>query len=295
MSPGETTGGRAATSFVGDILPGGRKGFLDGESGREAEGVFGRDSLMLKAGRKGGAISAVPSLSRLALLCVGEGQGDIRDRVSMVRSDKEGRGFRLSLAGSLEGRSTPRLGFSLPSSNTGESVEPGGVVCIAAIDVPRRASLTGETLLGLAELSVQAYRERIDWLMFSPRGPWRPDGRGRWEFFRKSSLWIVSAVEDLAESFRLSLEGSARGIGRRERRGMLPRSGTLDPCSWSMLRISVTRREVDCLPHGFVNNWKSKEPKAGDIPAIIVPGFRRVKSKVRAQFELRRRRVLTPG
>ena len=70
------TGGRAAISFVGEILPGGRNGLLDGESGREAAGVLGRDSFVLEAGLKGGGMFA-SLLNRLALLCDGEGHGEI--------------------------------------------------------------------------------------------------------------------------------------------------------------------------------------------------------------------------
>lgn len=91
MSPGEMTGGRGATSFVGELLPGGRKCRLLGDSGRGVAGVAGRD--ILEDGRPGG----IPSvLNRLDLLVIGAGQGDTVDRVSIVRSDNDGRGFRRS-------------------------------------------------------------------------------------------------------------------------------------------------------------------------------------------------------
>jgi hypothetical protein len=50
---------------------------------------------------------------------------------------------------------------------------------------------------------------------------------------------MTGAVELLAVSLRLSLEGIARGMGRRDRRGMLARM--LDPWSWSMLEYVGTR------------------------------------------------------
>jgi hypothetical protein len=92
MSPGDMTGGRGATSFVGEVLPGGRKGRLLGDSGRGVAGVAGRD--ILEVGRPGGGIPSV--LNRLGLLVIGDGQGDTVDRVSIVRSDNDGRGFRRS-------------------------------------------------------------------------------------------------------------------------------------------------------------------------------------------------------
>ena len=101
----------------------------------------------------------------------------------------------------------------------------------------RSASLTGDILLDLVELSVQPYRDLIDLLKFSPNGPLGPVGRGRWEIFRNSSSWMSGTVELLAGNLKLSLEGTARGMGRRDSRGMLPQSGKLDPCSWSMFRI----------------------------------------------------------
>ncbi len=76
MSSGDMTGGRGARTLVGEFLPGGRKGRLEGDSGREVAGVVGRDSLILDAGRAGGAIT--PSLlTWLGLLGTGEGHGEI--------------------------------------------------------------------------------------------------------------------------------------------------------------------------------------------------------------------------
>jgi len=49
---------------------------------------------------------------------------------------------------------------------------------------------------------------------------------------------MTGTGELLAVSLKLSFEGTARGMGRRDRRGMLARSGTLDPWSWSMLEFN---------------------------------------------------------
>lgn len=54
-------------------------------------------------------------------------------------------------------------------------------------------------------------------------------GLGRYEDFVGSSVCIDGEAEPFA-SLRLSCD--ARGIGRRDKRGMLP---LRDPCSWSML------------------------------------------------------------
>lgn len=188
MLPGETTGGRAPTSFVGDILPGGLNGRFDGESGREVTGVLGRDSLILDAGRIGGGIE-VSTPTKLGLLPTGDGQGEIWDNVSIVLSDNEGRGRRLSLNSAPALSLALMLGFSFPSSNTGNSeFNPGGVVSKDAFCASRRASLTGETLLGRSELSDQPYRALIEWLNVSTSGVFAPAGRGSVEFLRKSSL-----------------------------------------------------------------------------------------------------------
>lgn len=154
MSPGEMTGGSGARSFVGELLPGGLNGLFVGESGRDPAGVEGRESLTLEAGISGGAM--IPSLLNvLALLGAGEGEGESCDKVSMVLSDKEGRGRRFSVLAAV--------GFSLPSSNTGASeFGPGGVVSMVVDLASRRASLTGDSLLGLVGLSVQPYRDRMD-------------------------------------------------------------------------------------------------------------------------------------
>lgn len=162
MLPGETTVGKAPTSFVGDILPGGLNARFDGEFGREVAGVLGRESLMLDAGRIGGGIE-VSTPTKLGLRPTGDGQGEICDNVSTVRSDSDSRGRRLSLKSGAALSLPVRLGFSLPSSNTGTSeFDPGGVVSKDALCASRRASLTGDTLLGRMELSDQPYRALME-------------------------------------------------------------------------------------------------------------------------------------
>lgn len=152
------TGGKAPASFVGDILPGGLNGRFDGESGRGVAGVLGRESLMLDAGRIGGGIE-VSTPTKLGLRPTGDGQGEIWDNVSIVLSDNDGRGRRLSLNSGAALPLPVRLGFSLPSSNTAISEPgPGGVVSKDAFCASRRASLTGDTLLGRMEMSDQPYR-----------------------------------------------------------------------------------------------------------------------------------------
>jgi hypothetical protein len=88
-------------------------------------------------------------------------------------------------------------------------------------------------------------------LKFSPNGPGGPAGRGKLDFFRKSSWCIPGTADDLAASFRLSMDSLARGGGSLDRRGMPPRSGTLDPYSWSMLQyvmgLSVRKRLLRLL------------------------------------------------
>jgi len=150
--------------------------------------VLGRDSLILDAGRIGGGIE-LSTPTKLDLLAMGDGHGDIWDNVSMVLSDSEGRGRRLSLNSDPELSLLAMLGFSFPSSKTGNSeLSPGGVVSNDAFCASRRASLTGETLLGEWELSDQPYRCLIEWLNVSISGAFAPAGRGSVEFFRKSSL-----------------------------------------------------------------------------------------------------------
>lgn len=154
--PGETTGAKAPASFVGDILPGGLNGRFDGESGRALNGVLGRESLMLDAGRIGGGIE-VSMPAKLGLLPTGEGQGETCDKVSIVLSDNDNRGRRLSFTAFPVLSLVARVGFSFPSSNTGNSAEPGGVVSREAVWASRSASLTGDTLLGRRELSDHPY------------------------------------------------------------------------------------------------------------------------------------------
>ncbi len=150
MSPGEMTGGRGTTSFAGELLPGGRKCRLLGDSGRGVAGVVGRD--ILEVGRTGGGMPSV--LNRLDLLVMGAGQGDTVDRVSIVRSDNDGRGFGRSFVSLM---ASPLLGFSEASSNTGTSCfVPGGVVSKTAVCASRRASRTGDALLGFPDLSFHA-------------------------------------------------------------------------------------------------------------------------------------------
>lgn len=76
---------------------------------------------------------------------------------------------------------------------------------------------------------------------------------------------MTGTVELLAGSLRLSLEGIARGMGRRDRRGMLARSGMLDPWSWSMLEywtallgMTPSQEGRYIVLHGAQKSWKSK-------------------------------------
>lgn len=146
-------------SLVGEHLPGGRNGSLFGDCGRDGAGVVGRESLSLDLDRLGGGI--VPSLLKtLDLLLDREGEGDSRDNVSAVRSDKDGRGLRRSFA---SGSTLGNVGFSKPSSKTGVSAsELGGVISKVAVCASRRASRTGDALLGLTGFSFHPNRYRSD-------------------------------------------------------------------------------------------------------------------------------------
>src|ERR1700761_8971893 len=50
---------------------------------------------------------------------------------------------------------------------------------------------------------------------------------------------MLGTVGDRTESFKLSLEATARGMGSLDRRGMLPRTGRCDPGSgwWAMFSM----------------------------------------------------------
>lgn len=132
-------------NLVGDERPGGLKLSFVGEAERTVAGVVGRESLIRDAGRAGGPIR----LSRVAALDarrrVGEGEGDMPDRVSRVLSVSDGRGLRL-LRSKSSGLSIRVLaGFSSPSSKIGSAeVALGGVVSKLADCAAWRASRTGE-------------------------------------------------------------------------------------------------------------------------------------------------------
>jgi hypothetical protein len=69
---------------------GGTGGCLIGDDGLDL------DPLIADAGRRGGRIGlVVPPLKKLEVRLVEEGEGGICERVSIVLSDREGRGFRL--------------------------------------------------------------------------------------------------------------------------------------------------------------------------------------------------------
>jgi hypothetical protein len=121
-------------SFVGDERPGGLKELLEGEGDLAAAGVVGREFRMFDAGRAGGPIR----LSRVAALdprlLAGDGEGDMLDNVSIVRSLNEGLGLRL-LKSKVSGLSTTCAeGFSLPSSKTGRPASALGGVVSSATD-----------------------------------------------------------------------------------------------------------------------------------------------------------------
>lgn len=97
---------------------------------------------------------------KLVLVGIGDGHGDTCDNVSVVRSDNDGRGLRFS---ATPWSALTVIGFSESSSNTGRSgFALGGVMSKVAVYASRRASLTGDALLGFLDFSLHAKRERID-------------------------------------------------------------------------------------------------------------------------------------
>ena len=88
------------------------------------DGVFGRDSFIADAGRAGGPME--PLLLTVLLLLVGDGAGEICDKVSIVRSDRDSLGLRFVDCSLL---AIVIVAFSLSLSTTASSALAfGGVV-----------------------------------------------------------------------------------------------------------------------------------------------------------------------
>lgn len=116
-------------NLVGDERPGGLKLSLVGEAERTVDGVAGRESLIHDAGRAGGPITLSRVAALDARLRVGEGEGDIPDKVSRVLSVSDGRGLRLPISKSSGLSDLMTVEFSSPSSKTGTAEATlGGVV-----------------------------------------------------------------------------------------------------------------------------------------------------------------------
>ena len=79
----------------------GFRGFLVGESSRGAVGIPNALRVLalrtVEIGWLGGPIG-LSTMKKVDFLAPGDGVGEIRDKVSTVRSDKDGRGLRLSAA-----------------------------------------------------------------------------------------------------------------------------------------------------------------------------------------------------
>lgn len=124
---------------------------------------------MAEAGRAGGPIDPL-LLTVLDRLRVGEGTGDICDIVSMVLSDSDGRGRRLSgLAKSSFCASLMLMAFSLPSSIMAESsLLLGGVVSKDNSCLLGDAVLVGESRP--SDLALRPNEGLIAALLLSPSG-----------------------------------------------------------------------------------------------------------------------------
>ena len=142
--PGDGTVGRFV-NLVGDERPGGLKLSFVGEAERTVAGVAGRESLMRDAGRAGGPIRLSRVAALEARLRVGEGEGDIPDKVSKVLSVSDGRGLRLLRSNSCGFSDRMAVEFSSSSSKTGSAEATlGGVVSRLAACAAWSASRTGE-------------------------------------------------------------------------------------------------------------------------------------------------------
>jgi hypothetical protein len=233
---------------------GGTGGCLVGDDGPDLE------ALIADAGRRGGRIGLVASvLKKLEVRLVEEGEGGICERVSIVLSDKDGRGFRFALG--VSGARSAGLDEVALTCLVGSNKDEGDSCSEATPDVPQmspsddreppRVPCSSATLGSRVEILFPLLKE-VDCFQVSMPVPSRlcclspfilPAPRATNGATACLAVVVTDSLDDLWET------------GSREKRGMP--DGGFGPCSMLLSLSQDVNLEDGLMGRSRQMHWSS--------------------------------------